>query len=233
MNPDDSNLLLLRSVASALGPLSNRFVFVGGCAAGLLITDPAAPPARVTRDVDVIVEVLSLAEYHELERELERNDFKHDTRPDAPVCRWLIGGCMLDVMPTDPRVLGFSNRWYTEALRTATPYHLSAGSQIALIAAPAFFATKLEAFGDRGGSDYHASHDLEDIISLINGRVELADEINRAAPELRTFLIRRSGELLGEPRFVDSIPWHLPGDQTSQLRVRTILDRLKRISQSS
>lgn len=98
MNADDPNLLLLESVA--------------------------APRARVTRDVDVIVEVLSLLEYHELERELERNRFKHDTRADAPVCRWLIGSCMLDVMPTDARILGFSNRWYAEAIRTAAPFQL-------------------------------------------------------------------------------------------------------------
>jgi hypothetical protein len=101
---------------------------------------------------------------------------------------------------------------------------------IELIASPAFFATKLDAFAGRGISDYRASHDLEDIISLINGRTELTDEIDRASSGLRAYLIHRSGELLAEPRFVDSIPWHLPGDPTSQLRVRTILDRLKRIS---
>ena len=40
-----------------LGDLANEMVFLGGCATGLLITDPAAPAIRVTRDVDAIVEV--------------------------------------------------------------------------------------------------------------------------------------------------------------------------------
>jgi hypothetical protein len=31
-------------------------VFVGGCATGMLLTDPAASPVRATFDVDVIVE---------------------------------------------------------------------------------------------------------------------------------------------------------------------------------
>ena len=56
----------------ALGSLCERFVFVGGCATGLLLTVDAGPPVRATRDVDVIVEVLSLVEYHDLERQLER-----------------------------------------------------------------------------------------------------------------------------------------------------------------
>jgi hypothetical protein len=46
--------------------LTDRMVFLGGCATGLLLTDPAAPEVRPTRDVDVITEVGSLAEYDRL-----------------------------------------------------------------------------------------------------------------------------------------------------------------------
>ena len=88
----DPNLLLLDAVSVALGPLSDRFVFVGGCAAGLLLTDNASAPVRATQDVDAIVEVLSLQEYHSLEHSLEKRGFKHDRSPEAPVCRWTIGG---------------------------------------------------------------------------------------------------------------------------------------------
>jgi hypothetical protein len=230
MNADDPNIPLLDSVAQALGPLCQRFVFVGGCAAGLLVTDSAAPPARVTRDVDVIVEVLSLFEYQVLEKDLEGNGFKHDRRSDAPVCRWIVGGCILDVVPTDERILGFSNRWYGEAVRTASPFELPSGLQIRLISPPTFLATKLEAFAGRGGGDYRASHDLEDIVSLVNGRVELPDEVGSAAAGLRSYLANRSGALLAEPKFIDALPGHLPGDETSQARMPMIIDRLKRIS---
>jgi hypothetical protein len=37
----------------------DSFVFVGGAVVDLLITDPAAPYARSTKDVDVIVEAAS------------------------------------------------------------------------------------------------------------------------------------------------------------------------------
>ncbi|MCW8946523.1 MAG: hypothetical protein OQK42_04895, partial [Sedimenticola sp.] len=58
------NLEILELAIKLLGSLSDEMVFLGGCATGLLITDPAAPPIRVTRDVDAIVQVASLAEYH-------------------------------------------------------------------------------------------------------------------------------------------------------------------------
>jgi hypothetical protein len=120
MNTADPNLPLLESVVKSLGAaLCEQFVFFGGCVTGLLITESAAPPVRVTKDVDAIVEILSLAEYHALERQLENGGFKHDRSPDAPICRWTVGSALLDVMPTNESVLGFGNRWYEEAVRTA------------------------------------------------------------------------------------------------------------------
>lgn len=49
-----------------LEELAQEMVFLGGCATGLLITDPAAPPIRATKDVDAIVQVVSPAEYYQL-----------------------------------------------------------------------------------------------------------------------------------------------------------------------
>jgi len=41
---------------------------------------------------------------------------------------------------------------------------------IRVVTAPYFFATKIEAFKDRRRRDFWASHDLEDLIFLIDGR---------------------------------------------------------------
>ena len=73
-------------VAGALGSLCERLVFVGGCAVGLLITDVAAAPVRVTFDVDLVARVSALAAYHGLEKEFLRLGFSRDTSVDAPVC---------------------------------------------------------------------------------------------------------------------------------------------------
>lgn len=54
MNP---NLHVLEQAVAALGELMDELVLVGGCAVGLLITDPGAAQVRPTRDVDWLTEV--------------------------------------------------------------------------------------------------------------------------------------------------------------------------------
>ena len=61
------NLEILTAAVEQLGELVDELVFLGGCATGLLITDPEAPPIRITRDVDAIVQAMSLSDYHDLE----------------------------------------------------------------------------------------------------------------------------------------------------------------------
>ncbi len=169
----DPNVAKLQLVASALGPLREKVVFVGGCAVGLLITDEAAAPVRATLDVDLVVSVSMLSAYHGIEKELTKLGFKRDTTAAAPICRWRYRGLEVDVMPTDPSVLGFSNRWYPLAVSSAQSFKLPDGDDIRLIAAPVFVGTKFEAHADRGAGDLLASHDLEDIVNVIDGRPSL------------------------------------------------------------
>ena len=110
----DPNLGMVERIAAALGPLRERVVFVGGSATGLLITDPLAAAIRVTKDVDVIVEVATHSGYYQVEEALRDLGFRNDTREGAPLCRWRWEELILDVMPTDPAILGFSNCWYPE-----------------------------------------------------------------------------------------------------------------------
>jgi predicted nucleotidyltransferase len=230
VNPADPNLALLQFIADALGPMCERFVFVGGCATGLLVTDIAAAPVRATRDVDVIVEVLTLADYHALERDLERAGFTHDLSPDAPICRWIAGANLLDVMPTDERVLGFANRWFDEAIRTAEMTELPSGRRIRVVTPPLFLATKLEAFRGRGRGDFLASHDLEDIITVIDGRREMLDDVRESAPLLREYIALEIDALIRNAEFNQALPGHLARDDTSQARVPLIKERLYQLS---
>lgn len=230
MNATDPNLPLLESVVKTLGPLCEQLVFVGGCAAGLLITEAAAPPVRVTKDVDAIVEIVSLTEYHALERQLESGGFRHDRSPDAPICRWTVGNALLDVMPTNESVLGFGNRWYDEAAHTAIQVILPSGRKIRLISPPAFIGTKLEAFHGRGAGDFLASHDLEDIITVVDGRPELSKEVREASFQLREYLVAQIRALLQNHNFLEALPAHLPGDAASQARLPELLSRLRALT---
>lgn len=100
-------------------------------------------------------------------------------------------------MPLDAQVLGFTNRWYPLALRTASPIALAPDCIITGIAAPAFLATKWEAFSERGVGDPMTSHDLEDIVTLVAGRVELLDEVAAMEREARDFIGESTRRFLG------------------------------------
>ncbi len=112
----------LKLVARRLEPLPSRVVFLGGAIAGLLVTDSAGSAVRPTKDVDVVVEVATYPEYTRIEERLHDLGFIHDQAEGAPICRWLVEGIKVDVMPPDPSVIGFSNRWYPEAIRAAAPF---------------------------------------------------------------------------------------------------------------
>ena len=90
------NLEILMFTVDSLGELADAMVFLGGCSTGLLITDAAAPPIRVTRDVDAIVEVLSLQGYYQFSTKLRAKGFREDTSDGAPLCRWLRDDVILD-----------------------------------------------------------------------------------------------------------------------------------------
>ena len=84
----DPNLERIERVAAALSPLLDRLVFVGGCAAGLLMDDPGATPIRLTLDIDLVSPVTALARYHDLEAAFHGLGFRRDTSTGAPICRW-------------------------------------------------------------------------------------------------------------------------------------------------
>lgn len=234
MNRNDPNIHLLEIVAERLGDeLCKELVFVGGAVAGLLITDPAMPSIRPTEDVDAVCHVQALSEYHRIEEQLQARGFVQDLSQDAPICRWRIAdfrSAIVDVMPTLDSILGFSNRWYPLALETAQPITLPSGREIRLVSAPVFVATKLEAFAGRGKGDYLSSHDLEDLLAVVDGRAGLLDECQSSAPELRTYLAKRFGELLKTSAFMDALSGHLPGDAASQARLPDLVTKLQQLT---
>lgn len=224
------NLELLTLAVERLEELTDVMVFLGGCATGLLITDPAAPPIRITRDVDAIVQVLSLADYRQLEKQLRAHGFNEDTSTDAPICRWTSGEVVLDVMPTDPRILGFGNQWYAAASENAKTIQLPSGRHIRMVSAPYFLVTKLEAFDGRGDGDYLMSHDIEDIIAVLDGRPSVVMEVRDAVPVLAKELTRRFSHLLRDRQFIEAISGHMPTDATSQARVPMIVAIIKQLA---
>lgn len=231
MNPHDPNVRMLESVAAQLGEdLRRQLVFVGGAVTGLLITDSTQPAIRPTEDVDLIVRTVVRNDYRRIEAQLRARDFANDLSADAPICRWRNGSMKIDVMPTLKKVLGFANRWYPLAMDTAEQVQLPSGVCIRMITASLFIATKLEAFNARGNNDYLFSHDLGDLIAVIDGRESLLEECEQTDPQLRAYLHERLTGLLAIPSFREALPGHLPSDAISQARLPELEEKLARLA---
>ncbi len=230
MNPQDPNVQMVEGLLEHLMDLRDQFVLVGGCATGLLMTDPARPQVRVTTDVDFVASIATMAEYYKFADQLRERGFSEDTESGV-ICRWKIANFEIDIMPTEADVLGFSNLWYKTVFETYTSCLLPSGAEINLIFSPLFIATKLEAFHDRGNEDYGVSHDIEDIVTIIDGRIELLDEIERAPSDVKEYLRDEIDSFLADTAFIESLAWHLSPDPANQARLPTVIERLRTIAE--
>jgi predicted nucleotidyltransferase len=227
---NDSNREQLIAAARLLRPLLGELVFVGGAVTGLLITDEAAADPRTTLDVDVIAEITSYAEYAAFGDRLRALGFQEDAREGAPLCRWVCRGVTLDVMPLDEKILGFSNRWYRAAMESSVTHRLSDDLEIRIVTGPFFIATKLEAFKGRGRGDFFGSRDLEDLISLVDGRPALVAQVRAGAADLRAYVRAEINALLATPAFLDALPGYLLPDAASQSRIGIVVRRLEELA---
>jgi hypothetical protein len=218
----DINIMQLEAVASGLRELLPQVTFVGGSTTALLVDEAAHHGVRKTDDVDVIIDVATLVEYHQFSKKLREFGFKEDS--DGPICRWLfnteIGKVFLDVMPIDEKILGFSNRWYKEAIVEAVEISLPSGISIRVVSPAYFLATKFEAFMGRGKGDYF-SHDLEDIVFVLENREKLIVELMDSPKQLKQYFSQQAESLLNDDFFNV-----LPGLLINSDSVRTIKNSL-------
>lgn len=196
----------LEAIASALSDLLPLVTFVGGSTTVLLVDESAHYGVRKTDDVDVIIDVATLVEYHKFSQRLREHGFREDI--DGPNCRWLFdtgsGKTKLDVMPTDEKILGFSNRWYKAAINEASEISLPNGAAIRVVSPTYFMATKFEAFTGRGEGNFF-SHDLEDIMFIMENRSGLVMELMNCSEEMKRYFATQADSLLNDD-FLNVLP---------------------------
>lgn len=225
------SITAMRSVADRLDQTGWSYAFVGGAIIPLLMDHPNLHPARPTDDVDVIIELLSGKRYSEVEAQMRALKFEHDMRPGAPKCRWILGDqLVVDVMPTDGAALGLNTQWFTEALASASERTVRGNVLLRVVSAPAFIALKLAAFADRGNRDYYGSHDLEDLLTVIDGRNAIVAELAAAPASLRAYVRDQFRSLQSIRDFCDALSGALPSDEASQARLPLLREKLRLIS---
>lgn len=210
----DQLLEMLKAVAKALGDdLRERLVFVGGCTTALFITDDITlEDVRATDDIDLIVGLAGYPEWTLLLDWLREKGFSESPLDDV-TCRMRLGVLKVDFMPDDANILGFSNRWYAKGIETAAVCSLEDGLNILRLTPELFVATKLEAYLGRGHGDLLGSRDAEDILLIVDGREELAAEVQTAEKDVRDYISEQFKALLANPDFDDFLAGNIRGPE--------------------
>jgi predicted nucleotidyltransferase len=158
----------IATVGHALAGQSQPIMFVGGTVTALYPLE-GGMALRPTLDVDCVVDVATTADYYAFVETLRVLGFRECTDENAPLCRRVYEDIRVDIVATSATGIGPTNRWYRDAFAEAAVHSLERNIQVRAITPLYFVATKLEAFRGRGAGDYQASHDLEDILTVLSG----------------------------------------------------------------
>jgi predicted nucleotidyltransferase len=200
------NITRIKAVHNRLGPLKDQVVFVGGATVSLY-ADREAPDVRETDDIDILVEISSRWKYMDIEEQLRTMGFKN-AQDSKFVGRYLLPGLVVDVMPTDEAILGFSNKWYAAGFKTAIDYSIDEQHTVKIFTAPYFIASKIEAFKNRGSNDGRTSNDFADIVFVLENRRSIWSDIFSAEQSLKEYLADEFFKLQRNPYIEEWIDAH-------------------------
>jgi predicted nucleotidyltransferase len=210
-----TNIIRIKAVANILNQLNEEFVFVGGATVSLY-GDASKSEARPTEDVDVIIELASYTGYAELDENLRKLGFENDIESGV-LCRYKVKGVIVDVMPTDASVIGFTNRWYADGFKFAKTIQLDE-LPVKIFTLPFFIASKIEAFKSRGQSNYLFSSDFEDIVYILENNSNIASLILESPKDVRQYLKQCFTNFLQDVEFEEGVSAHLePITQAQQI----------------
>lgn len=180
------NLGVVAEVAEALKELKDNMVFVGGAVVSLYTDDPAADEIRPTQDIDLTLNIVNLTQWSHIQEKLGKLGFHPDPYGHA-ICSYKYKDIPVDIMSAEDGPLGPANTWYKVGFKNLWTAKAK-NQEIKILSAPCYLATKFEAFTNRG-SDYRTSHDMEDIIYILDNRINIVAEISESEDQIQQFLI--------------------------------------------
>ena len=200
------NITRIKAVSNALGELQNKVVFVGGATVSLYV-DRVAPESRPTDDVDVLVEIGTRWDFAAIEEQLRKMGFQNDSSSKF-LGRYLLPGIIVDIMPTDEKILGFSNIWYSEGFKNSIDFTIDELHKVKIFSPTYFIASKIEAFKNRGKNDGRLSSDFEDIVYVLENRRTIWAEMSSSEPKLKEYLYSEFSKFKNNPYLEEWIASH-------------------------
>lgn len=222
------NLALVAQVAQGLQELRDKMVFIGGAVISLYTDDAAAEEIRPTSDIDMTINLANYAEWAKMQERLAELEFYPDPQGQS-ICSYKYQDIAIDIMPADDSSIGVSNIWYKPGFKYLQKIALEDGTNINILPAPYFLATKLEAFKNRGNNDFYGSHDFEDIIYLLDNRTTIVQEIVAADEVIQDYLKTALTIIKNHPQAEEILAMHIH-PLIREERVKMLLEKIEMIT---
>jgi predicted nucleotidyltransferase len=219
------NISVVAEVAQALCELKEQMVFIGGAVVSLYADDPSADEIRPTADIDMTINLMNFSNWVKMQNRLAQLGFSPNPYGHA-ICSYLYNNIPVDIMPAEESQFGSSNKWYKIGFEDLWQTK-ALDEEIRILSAPAYLATKFEAFIDRGG-DYRTSHDFEDIIYILDNRMTIVYEVEKAHPAVKAFLQQEFRKIIQNPMMDEILSAHIHPIQMEE-RFPIVLEKINQI----
>ncbi|RFC55013.1 nucleotidyl transferase AbiEii/AbiGii toxin family protein [Brumimicrobium aurantiacum] len=200
------NIAVVAEVAEALQHIKRNMVFVGGAVVSLYTDDPAADEIRPTQDIDMTLNIINLSHWEEVQTQLGALGFYPDPFGHA-ICSYKYKDIPVDIMATEDGPLGPANSWYKIGFENLWSAKAKA-QDIKILSAPCYLATKFEAFNNRG-IDYRTSHDIEDIIYVLDNRINIVEEISKDDNRITNFIKEQLQNIIDKGLLTEVLMAHI------------------------
>ena len=129
----------------------------------------------------------------EISRKVKVRTTKHNPMQIPTREGLILEDICFDANPEKWYKIGFNDLW---KVKVET-------QEINILKAPCYLATKFEAFNSRG-KDYRTSHDMEDIIYILDNRLAIVKEIEETEESIKSFLINQLNIII-EKRMLEEV----------------------------
>jgi predicted nucleotidyltransferase len=229
MSVISDNIRRLEIISEALGDLNADVIFIGGACVQFYVENTDVVIFRPTMDIDLTIKAYSYKDFSDYNTKLSALKFTHDTSRGAPLIRWKYRDITVDIIPDKASIVGYRDiQWFAEGRKTSKKYELPSGRSINILSLPYYIATKLEASDDRGRKDYLSDTDIEDIVTIFDGR-DSYDDILNAGGNVKTYLQEKFDILLKDPAFKSSLPHIIGYDKTAAERANIVIHKIENI----
>lgn len=216
---------MVAEVAKALKDFKDQVVFVGGAIVSLYADDPAAEEIRPTQDIDMTLNIINLTKWNEIQNTLASLGIHPDPFGHA-ICSYRYKDIPIDIMPAEDSPLGPANRWYKIGFNNLKITN-ALDQEIQILPIPCYLATKFEAFNSRG-KDYRTSHDMEDIIYVIDNNSTIVEEVLESDIRIREFLIEQL-QIIKDKQLLEEITMSHIHPIMLEERMPIVIDKINQI----